>query len=218
MNLGQLEYLVNEIRRLSFADDKTPLGNALALAQEEQLINEGKSAYNVVVCGDLDDFKQLNDTFGYEAGDLAIKGVGETINQVVTKGLEAKAFRQSGDEFVILFKEAFVENFVSIIPSFSSITFTHYDQELRTTMSLGYARGDGKTNFQELMKRAEAACKYAKTLSDVVCIEWTEDIKSNSLVRKSGTCNKCNAKINCNVPQQNAPPELKFCPCCGESL
>jgi diguanylate cyclase (GGDEF)-like protein len=159
MNLGQLEFLINEIRRVSFADDKTPLGTALALAQEEQLINEASSEFNVIVFGDLNDFKQLNDNFGYVAGDVAIKQVGETILEVIVKDLQAKAFRQSGDEFVILLKEDSVERFLSVTHTFSDISITHLDQKLRTAMSFGLARGDDKTSFRELQGRAEIACK-----------------------------------------------------------
>src|SRR5688500_268937 len=98
--IGQLEKLVAEIRRVSLSDDKTPLNNSLALAQEERQINQGIGPFRVVVFGDLNDFKQLNDSYGYEAGDVGIRRAGETIHQLLVEGLQAKAFRQSGDEFV----------------------------------------------------------------------------------------------------------------------
>lgn len=216
--IGQLESLVAEIRRVSFYDDKTPLGNALALAQEERRINEGVSEFDVIIFGDLNDFKHLNDEYGHEAGDLAIKRVGETIHEIVAEGTLAKAFRQSGDEFVILLKQDLVERFLSVASSFGHIFFSHKGQELRTAMSLGYAYSDGKTSFRDLLGRAEVACQHAKAQGDGICIEWTEDMKLNPLVRKSGRCQKCSAKISCNVPAQNAPATLNFCPCCGEPL
>jgi diguanylate cyclase len=218
MNLGQLENLVAEIRRVSFADDKTSLGNALALNHEEQLINNGESEFNVVVFGDLNDFKQLNEDHGYEAGDVAINNVGETIYKIVVDDLQAKAFRKSGDEFVILLKQDLVERFLSAASSFGNILFSYKDKELRTTMSLGYVLSDGKTSFDDLLRRAEDACKHAKAQGDGACVEWTEDIKLNPLVRRSGRCSKCGARVTCNVSQQNAPAKLKCCPCCGESL
>lgn len=218
MNLGQLENLVAEIRRVSFAADKTPLGNALALAHEEMSINKGASEFNVVVFGDLNDFKQLNDEHGYEAGDVAIYNVGASIQKIVVDDLQAKAFRKSGDEFVILLKQDVVESFLSAASSFGNIAFSYKDEELRTSMSLGYTVSDGKTSFDDLLQRAEDACKQAKAQGDGACVEWTEAITINPLVRRSGRCEKCNARITCNLPEQSAPAELKFCPCCGESL
>jgi diguanylate cyclase (GGDEF)-like protein len=216
--IGQLEKLVAEIRRVSFTDDKTRLGSALALRQEERLISEGASDFSVVVFGDLNDFKRLNDEHGHEAGDVAIKEVGETIYKIVVDDLQAKAFRQSGDEFVILLKQGSVERFLSNASSFGDILFSYDDKDLRTAMSLGYAISDGKTSFRDLLKRAEDACQNAKALGDGVCVMWSEDIKLNPLIRIPGRCQKCSAKISCNVPAQNAPAKLKLCPCCGELL
>lgn len=216
--IGQLEKLVAEIRRVSFTDDKTPLGNALALAQEERRIIEGTSEFDVVAFGDLNGLKQLNDVYGHEAGDLAIKRAGETIHGMIVKGLQARAFRPNGDEFVVLLRQDSVDRLVSSASSFGDILFSHKEQELRTAMSFGYVRSDGKTSFRDLLGRAEDACQHAKALGDGACVEWTQDIKINPLLRKSGTCLKCTAKITCSVPAQNAPAELRFCPCCGASL
>ncbi len=67
-SIGQLEKIVAEIRRISFADDKTSLGNAQALLLEERLINAGASEFNVIVFGDLNQLKSLNYQYGHEAG------------------------------------------------------------------------------------------------------------------------------------------------------
>ena len=216
--IGQLEKLVAEIRRVSFTDDKTPLGNALALDQEENSINLGKSEFDVVVFGDLNDFKFLNDQYGHDAGDVAINAVGKTIDKLIIKGLQAKAFRQSGDEFVILLKRDSVEIFLSVALSFGNILFSHKDKKLSTSMSLGYAFSDGKAGFRDLLERAEVACQHAKMQEGSFCVEWTDRIKHNPLVRIPGKCQKCAAKISCNVPKLNAPAKLICCPCCGEML
>jgi diguanylate cyclase (GGDEF)-like protein len=218
MNLGQLDNLIAEIRRVSFSDDKTILGNALALEYEENLINEGKSEYDVFVFGDLNDFKQLNDEHGYAAGDVAIRVAGETLSKIVVGELQAKAFRKSGDEFVILLRQNMVIRFLPLASTFADIQFSQNEKELTTSMSFGYVFGDGKTSFEDLLRRAEDACKQAKVQGNGSCIEWTEDIKLNHLVRKGGRCKQCGARVTCNVPQQNAPVELKGCPCCGGPL
>lgn len=216
--IGQLEQLVAEIRRVSFADDKTSLGNALALAQEEQLINEGTSEFNVIVFSDLNDFKHLNDLYGHDAGDVAINKVGETIRKIVIEDLQAKAFRQSGDEFVILLRQDLVERFLLRASTLGNIAFSYNERELMTAMSFGYVHSDGRTSFKDLLARAEAACQSAKAKGDGACIEWVEEMERNPLIRIGGRCLSCAAKISCNVPKQNAPEALKFCPCCGGTV
>jgi diguanylate cyclase (GGDEF)-like protein len=215
MNLGQLEQLIAEIRRLSFADDKTSLGNALALDREGQLLNDGKSEFDVIMFGDLNDFKHLNDLHGHDAGDIAIRAAGEAIRKLAIEELEAQAFRQSGDEFVILLKQGAMARFISAAASLGSIKFSHYEDELATAMSLGYVHTDGKISFRDLLTRAETACQYAKAQGDGACIEWVEDMERNPLLRIAGRCLDCAARISCNVLKQNAPSTLTCCPCCG---
>ena len=97
-SIERLEKLVAEVRRSSLTDEKTTLGSALALQLEARLLNEGASEFNVIVFGDLNDFKHLNDEYGHDAGDIAINKVGEIVRKIVIEDLQAKAFRQSGDE------------------------------------------------------------------------------------------------------------------------
>ena len=218
MNFRQLEALLAEIKQVAFTDDKTKLGNALALAQDEQSINAGAGEYGVIVFGDLNDFKHLNDIYGYDAGDVAINKVGEIIYHIVIEDLQAKAFRLSGDEFIILLKQELVERFLLAAAAFGDIAFLYNDNELRTAMSFGYVRSDGRTRFRDLLTRAETACQYAKVQGDGICIEWVEEMERDPLIRIVGKCLNCAAKISCNVPKQNAPAALKFCPCCGGTV
>jgi ribosomal protein S27AE len=85
-------------------------------------------------------------------------------------------------------------------------------------MSFGYAIKDGKTSVSDLLERAEMACQYAKAEGDGFCVGWSEEIQRNQLINLRERCQKCGAKISCNIPAQNAPTKLKLCPCCGESL
>jgi diguanylate cyclase (GGDEF)-like protein len=216
--IERLEQLVSEVRQASLNDDKTRLGSALALSQEGRLINEGKSEFDVIVFGDLNDFKQLNDEHGHDAGDIAINSVGETLHKIVVEELQGKAFRQSGDDFVILLRQDLVKKFVSTMGTFRSILFSYNEQQLKTSMSFGFAVSDRRTTFSELKERAEVACQHGKAKEDGSCVEWSEDIQFNPLVRRSARCERCRARISCNVPRRTAPAFLAVCPCCAESL
>lgn len=129
MNLDEaiegLEKLVAEVRNASLTDDKTRLGSAPALRQEARLINEGISESDVIVFGDLDDFKHLNDIYGHDAGDVAINKVGEIVHKLIVEDLKGKAFRQSGDEFVILLEQNQIANLLTVADSFRSIGFSY---------------------------------------------------------------------------------------------
>jgi GGDEF domain-containing protein len=59
--ISRLETVIAEVRQASLIDEKTALGSALALRNQERLINDGTSDFDVIVFGDLNDFKRLND-------------------------------------------------------------------------------------------------------------------------------------------------------------
>jgi diguanylate cyclase (GGDEF)-like protein len=79
-------------------DPLTGLRNRSAMAHwmETQAGFEGL----VVVC-DMDDFKQINDSYGHLVGDEILHGVGKLIRSSIRD--EDLAFRWGGDEFVIFF-------------------------------------------------------------------------------------------------------------------
>jgi diguanylate cyclase (GGDEF)-like protein len=216
--IDQLGELAAEIRREAFTDDKTSLQSALALYQEERLNNTRRTEPYVLIFGDLDGFKHINDDYSHEAGDVALRAVGEAIRRIVIDDLGGKAFRRSGDEFVILLNQESLSRFLTTASSFREIPFSHNNRDLITGMSLGYAIGDGKASFEELLQRADAACQIAKRPGTDACTAWTEDIETNPLVRISGWCDRCSAKISCTLPKHIAPPNPTSCPCCGESL
>jgi diguanylate cyclase (GGDEF)-like protein len=215
--IERLEKFVAEVRQASLVDEMTGLGSIIALSQEGRLISEAVSEFDVVVFGDLNDFKHLNDDHTHAAGDVALKTVGELMLRIFVGTFQGNAFRQSGDEFVILLKQDSVAGFLSSVPSFARIPFSYNNEGLETGMTFGYARSDGKTGFDDLLERADVACQFAKADGNAAS-EWTEHMKLNPLVRIGGRCRKCGAKISCNIPKSDAPRELKFCPCCGESL
>lgn len=216
-SIDQLERFVAQVRQSSLIDDKTNLGSALALRQEERSVNEGKSPFSVLVFGDLNDFKNLNDEHGHDAGDVAIAEAGKAIAKIVAD-LNGKAFRVSGDEFVILIDQSSLNSFLLASESLGSIAFLHYEQELKTSTSFGYVLSDGKSSLSELKERAEIACQHAKLEGDGKCVEWSEAIKSNPLIRRTARCEACGARTTCNIPQIKAPKKLISCPSCGTAF
>jgi len=221
MNLDEaiegLEKLIAEVRSASLTDDKTRLGSAMSLRQHARFFNDGVSRFDVIMFGDLDDFKRLNEEHTHDAGDVAINEAGEVIHKVV-EGLNGMAFRQSGDEFIILIERNQIPKFLSVASSLRNIRFSYNRKKIQTALSLGYAQGDGRASFEELRERAEIACQFAKAKREGECVEWTDSIKVNPLVRRNGRCLNCGARISCNVPKLSAPLTLLVCPCCQGSL
>jgi len=93
----------NELFALSITDSLTGLPNRREFFEKLPLrIAEAKRNQNdlTLVMIDIDNFKQINDTLGHQAGDLAMKLISNAIRQSLrTYDLAA---RYGGDEFAIL--------------------------------------------------------------------------------------------------------------------
>jgi diguanylate cyclase (GGDEF)-like protein len=216
--ITELEKLASSIRDLSLVDDKTTLGNTLALSKEIPIFDNSQSKFDTVIFGDINDFKKLNDTEGHEAGDFAIKRIGEKIQSDFVQKLNAKAFRQSGDEFVILLRQESIKEFQKIASDFKIVPFNYKEKILETKISFGLSVKDGKTPFNDLLERAEAACLTAKTQGNGVCIVWSQEVERNSLVGFRENCKKCGSVNKCNVPKTKNPKKLSVCSFCGEKF
>lgn len=222
MNLSEaiqeLENFVEKFRIAVFADDKTPLPNALALREESVFIDNGTSEFNIIIFGDLNRFKGLNDLYGHDAGDIAIREAGTLLHEIVNEILHCKAFRTSGDEFVCLLTTNSIDKFLQFLADFAEINFLYEKKPLKTAMSFGYAISDKKTSFTDLLGRAELACQSAKITGDGICVKWTEELERDVPTNLRSRCQKCGAGIVCNIPKQSLFQKLRFCPCCGETL
>src|SRR6266576_3403523 len=115
-----LQLAVEELGKAALFDDKTELLNSVALGQIAAVVGTGEGNPDVVVFGDLNRFKALNDRLGHVAGDVAISSVGLLIQELLVDQCGAKAYRRSGDEFVILISKDKLDKFKERVLSFSA--------------------------------------------------------------------------------------------------
>lgn len=217
-SVSVLDEAVQSVIQTALADDKTPLGSALALRQTfSSTTNE--SAFAIVIFGDLNRFKRLNDLYGYTAGDAAIRHVGTMIEDLFVKGCGAQAFRQSGDEFVILLQREFLDIFKISARKFAKCTFEFEGEEIEIAMSFGYAIRQIEIDFDTLLRRASTACQAAKREGDGSFVEWTVEIESESFVTlRNILCSNCRTLITCDIPRQHSQHEINVCPVCSTSI
>ena len=85
-------------RHDNYLDQLTSLRNRFAFYDDAENRSGDISA---VASIDMNGLKQVNDDLGHEAGDRALKSIGECLLQV--SGNQTTAYRIGGDEFVLLF-------------------------------------------------------------------------------------------------------------------
>ncbi len=106
---------------------------------------------------DLDKFKPINDTYGHDAGDFVLRGVGERLKALFP--IKSVQTRLGGDEFCVLLlgklkheAEALMEDIQKAVAE----PFTFEGQQLQVTASIGIASYPNcSTDPEELLKLAD---------------------------------------------------------------
>ena len=101
---ASLQKLNQELQRLATLDGLTQIANRRCfddrLHQEWNRMAREQAPLCLILC-DVDYFKRYNDQYGHQQGDVCLKRVAETIQQVVKRPADLVA-RYGGEEFAII--------------------------------------------------------------------------------------------------------------------
>lgn len=163
----ELEIVNKKLEELAYYDTLTGLANRRLfmrnLDKELNRQNEIKKGIAVLFI-DLDGFKQVNDTFGHEAGDLLLEEVTKRL-KICVRG-EDTLSRLAGDEFTILLPSISHEETTQVAERILEILRTPYmieNSEVKVTSSIGIAFSENaKNESKTLIKHADRAMYQAK--------------------------------------------------------
>ncbi len=144
-NEALLEQKSKDLEKISQRDGLTGLYNRRYFETAFDLVwkqaRRNQTRIDMVIC-DIDEFKQVNDTFGHLAGDEYLKMIAKILEQVFQRESDIVA-RYGGDEFVVLLPEESSENVATLAEKIrKKVAETPLVFELHTistTVSLGVA-------------------------------------------------------------------------------
>ncbi len=119
-----------------------------------------------LVIGDADDFKRINDTFGHQAGDEALRLISRTLRSSL-RNSDIVA-RHGGEEFGILLTETPVADSLGVVERcrkmIESLPLNYEGRNIKVTMSFGisFFPPDSPLSQEEWMKQADRALYEAK--------------------------------------------------------
>jgi len=164
-----LQYLYGEMAQNAATDPLTGLANhGYFMERLDQEMHRSHRYHHslAVIFADLDYFKQVNDTYGHHAGDLALQKVARTLEHSV-RDVDLVA-RYGGEEFVALLPETSLENAALLAErlrfnvSLIQLPFLEKDGR-RLTLSCGVAAyPETCTSSDSLLRGADQAMYRAK--------------------------------------------------------
>ena len=167
-----LDYTGKDPSRLIFEDELTGLYNRRFLFQYfhskiswDNTENEPIS----LIMMDVDNFKEVNDTYGHQVGDQALVWVAELIRTVI--GEEGLPIRYAGDELMILMqncgKQTALKTANRVLHRVRSESFRPdgKDFNVRITLSMGIASApEDAGTAKSLIHQADIALYFAKKI------------------------------------------------------
>jgi len=160
--------MIKELKRLTIEDSLTGLYNSRHFY--EQLDKEIKRSDRYLhpislIFIDIDNFKEINDTYGHMIGDKILALIAKRIKACLRTN--DSAYRFAGDEFTIILPEttASEAKFVAdrILSKFANETFVINEKEIsEITPSIGIAEYQMNEGNQQFLHRADVTMYEAK--------------------------------------------------------
>ncbi len=162
----QLEESVN----LSTKDGLTNLFNRRYFdIHIKQMIKktEGNNGFLSLLIVDIDDFKQVNDTYGHQAGDEVLKSLAQILKSIFR--ITDLIARYGGEEFCVLLSDSGIEESLKVaercrtVVASNDFVLPSPMLPLKKTISIGVAEYKPNEPIDEFVKRADMALYAAKS-------------------------------------------------------
>jgi diguanylate cyclase (GGDEF)-like protein len=146
----------------SHTDPLTGLPNRRSLSRQFEAglahATRAKASFSLVVL-DLDRLKEINDTYGHEAGDRAIRAVGKVLRATVRESDLCARF--AGDEFVVILWDCSPDHEARRVAEIQNAVAAHpFEPRSGVCMGLSISAGPARfpadgTTFEELLASAD---------------------------------------------------------------
>lgn len=183
-----------EAKRLALFDDLTGLPNRRALKEQisRLCLPEKAPLYHAMLMLDLDNFKDINDSFGHSVGDDLLKQVAHRIQRFTVSSEHCA--RLGGDEFVVLLAE------IGTSPDICTTVLLHSAEQIcqalaqpyqlhgkiiRTSASVGISMFNCHVqDVTEVLKQADIAL-YQSKASGRNCVTFFDPVLQQAMDKRN---------------------------------
>ena len=186
--LAEQQIQAEVFRRLAMFDPLTGLYNRRFAEQRlkaEISRSERKGHPLVVVLADLNDFKQINDTYGHQAGDTVLKEFAKRLNRA-TRGSDLAA-RWGGDEFMMLLVDCEASQLPPILARLDDFNVEVQGRELPVSIAVGWEAYDAGDRLSDLIEQADRMLYLNKGSSKNQANKESAPVAESALRSPDGT-------------------------------
>lgn len=165
-DITDLKHYTYELQYKATHDNLTKLFNRQKLNDdlEKEIIRENRYMHGLsVLMLDIDNFKQVNDTYGHDVGDIVLRDISKVIQSSIRS--TDYAARWGGEEFMVLLPETLLSDASKIAEIMRQNIENYVNETLNkpTTVSIGVAQFKVNVDtFDTFVKNVDLAMYQAK--------------------------------------------------------
>lgn len=161
----QLEAQSKELYQLAITDPLTSLINRRELQiQTQKIINHTarNSSSFALLAIDIDFFKDVNDTYGHQAGDKVLTSLANILKE--DRRANDLVARIGGEEFILVLPDIDEENAYTLAEKIRLSVENHMVDNIKITISIGLivSGKDKQLNFNTLLNLSDKALYHSK--------------------------------------------------------
>jgi diguanylate cyclase (GGDEF)-like protein len=162
---SELHDLNVQLKKAAHSDYLTKLPNRMAFIKAiEQKPQQDIGDGDCIVMADIDYFKQINDQYGHDAGDLILVKVGELMREMIRT--EDMIARWGGEEFIFYFEGKSAKQVLPMIDrireTIEKAQFKYADKIISVTLTFGICQSQQGMSLNDCIIKADEAMYAGK--------------------------------------------------------
>lgn len=169
-------------KKLAMRDDLTGIwGRNKFIAESEALINKNKGKLYYLIAFDIDNFRRLNENYGFQDGNKILMNVAQKFGKVFDKN--AYYARLNSDYFIVLQEEIPKKELEEKIEEMADLEFSSKngaDKFIKLQLKAGVCKIEPRSapvSITEYMDKAGVARKTIKGLRDIIYTYYNNELE-----------------------------------------
>lgn len=199
----------DELYKYGFVDSTTGLNNKNYLTQILPTVIENRNVqkYSVMLL-DIDNFKYINDTWGYEFGNKVLGDIGKRITNK-SIGNSIVSYYGSDKFLIIIFQSMSIDSCVENILTALRKDFIIENHKISLTGSIGICINENNCDVYQAIQNADIALNSAKESGRNCAVYYNQCLKE-ILLRKLQITEKLKSALENNILDVYYQPKIRL--------